>query len=115
MADESQLEILKQGVAVWNDWRKKADDVNLAGADLHEADLGGADLRRADLRRANLNGANLGATDLSTADRGGRLRRDSVSVPLSGSSAGWVNFVPLPGRSRREDFSPTGVRSRQRR
>ena len=28
---------------------------------------------------------------------GGRLRRDSVSVPLSGSSAGWVHSVPLPG------------------
>jgi hypothetical protein len=30
-------------------------------------------------------------------DRGGRLRRDSVSVPLSGSPAGWVHLVPLPG------------------
>ena len=30
-------------------------------------------------------------------ERGGRLRRDSVSVPLSGSSAGWVHPVPLPG------------------
>jgi len=29
--------------------------------------------------------------------RGGRLRRDSVSVPLSGSSAGWVHHVSLPG------------------
>src|SRR4051794_31800240 len=29
--------------------------------------------------------------------RGGRLRRDSVSVPLSGASAGWVDPVPLPG------------------
>ena len=29
--------------------------------------------------------------------RGGRLRRDSVSVPLSGSSAGWVHPVPLLG------------------
>src|SRR5689334_16102382 len=28
---------------------------------------------------------------------GGRLRQDSVSVPLSGSSAGWVHSVPLPG------------------
>jgi hypothetical protein len=29
--------------------------------------------------------------------RGGRLRRDSVSVPLSGSSAGSVHPVPLLG------------------
>jgi hypothetical protein len=28
---------------------------------------------------------------------GGRLRRDSVSVPLSGSSAGWVHSVPFRG------------------
>jgi hypothetical protein len=31
------------------------------------------------------------------ADRGGWLRRDSVSVPLSGSSAGWVHSGPLSG------------------
>jgi hypothetical protein len=30
-------------------------------------------------------------------NRSGWLRRDSVSVPLSGSSAGWVNPLPLPG------------------
>jgi transposase len=35
--------------------------------------------------------------ELNPMERGGRLRRDSVSVPLSGSSAGWVNSVPLPG------------------
>src|SRR4051812_17433189 len=29
--------------------------------------------------------------------RGGRLCRDSISVPLSGSSAGLVHPVPLPG------------------
>jgi hypothetical protein len=34
--------------------------------------------------------------------RGGRLRRDSVSVPLSGSSAGWVNPYAVAGASRRE-------------
>ena len=28
--------------------------------------------------------------------RGGWLGRDSVSVPLSGSSAGWVHPLPLP-------------------
>jgi hypothetical protein len=34
---------------------------------------------------------------LTIVVRGGRLRRDSVSVPLSGSSAGWVHRVSLPG------------------
>jgi hypothetical protein len=46
--------------------------------------------------------------------RGGWLRRDSVSVPLSGSPAGWVHPVLLPG-SHAGGRSPTGVRSRQQR
>jgi hypothetical protein len=36
------------------------------------------------------------AVAFAWVDRGGRLRRDSVSVPLSGASAGWVDPVPLP-------------------
>src|ERR1700712_496693 len=35
--------------------------------------------------------------DDNNDERGGWLRRDSVSVPLSGSSAGWVRSVPLRG------------------
>jgi chromosome partitioning protein len=38
-----------------------------------------------------------GERHLDNITSGGRLRRDSVSVPLSGSSAGWVHSVPLPG------------------
>jgi hypothetical protein len=30
--------------------------------------------------------------------RGGRLGRDSVSVSISGASAGWWDHLPLPGR-----------------
>ena len=39
----------------------------------------------------------VGAWRQRMGESGGRLRRDSVSVPLSGSSAGWVHSVPLPG------------------
>src|SRR4051795_6108584 len=45
---------------------------------------------------------------------GGRLRRDSVSVPLSGSSAGWVQSVPLPDLTQ-GGLSPDRGEARQRR
>ena len=63
MANQQQLDLLKQGVAAtWNVWREDHPDspINLVGADLSEANLGevnlaGADLSRAILSRADLN------------------------------------------------------------
>jgi len=56
MANQEQLELLKQGVEVWNKWRKENPDEKV---DLREAYLYGADLRGIDLRRAKLYGADL--------------------------------------------------------
>jgi uncharacterized protein YjbI with pentapeptide repeats len=70
MADESQLEILKQGVAAWKEWRLKEAVhilVDLSEANLSMADLVVANLRGANLNGANLSGVNLGATNLSDA------------------------------------------------
>jgi uncharacterized protein YjbI with pentapeptide repeats len=65
MADESQLKILKEGVAAWNEWRRKdIIQVDLSGADLSGAHLREADLSEAYLTRADLSGANL--PDLET-------------------------------------------------
>jgi uncharacterized protein YjbI with pentapeptide repeats len=57
VANEKQLEIIKQGVDVWNKWREIHPDskVNLSGADLSDANLQRANLSNADLRDANLN------------------------------------------------------------
>jgi hypothetical protein len=47
MADENQLEILKQGVAAWNEWRRNEGAhvvVDLGGANLSQANLSGANL-----------------------------------------------------------------------
>src|SRR3954463_15380130 len=52
--------------------------------------------------------------DTCTSVSGGRLRRDSVSVPLSGSSAGWVQSVPLPDLTQ-GGLSPDRGEARQRR
>ncbi len=79
MANSEHLKILKQGVKVWNEWRKqnpetisdlrKADliDINLSGANLTEANLSKASLMKAHLNRANLVGANLTEVNLSGA------------------------------------------------
>ena len=70
MASREHVEILQQGVEVWNRWRKenKKIDPDLIGADLIGADLRGANLGAADLSGADLIEANLGAADLSAAN-----------------------------------------------
>lgn len=89
MASPEHLEVLKQGVKVWNEWRQDKPDTrpnlrkaNLRGvnlnnfnfsdailrrANLSKTDLSQANLRRADLRRANLSGATLREADLTSA------------------------------------------------
>jgi hypothetical protein len=50
MADPEHVAILKQGVEVWNKWRKMSRPIHL---DLKCAKLAGADLHGADLARVN--------------------------------------------------------------
>lgn len=70
MANQEQLEILRQGVEVWNKWREETGDVyiDLREANLGETKLSGADLIRAHLDAANLSGADLSNANLSYAD-----------------------------------------------
>lgn len=102
MANPEHLEILRQGVETWNDWRQQNDDIypdlsgehlsylNLSLIDFHEANLSGAYLEKArlgwaSLLRANLeqavmrgisfNNANLYGAQLRAAD----LRRADLS------------------------------------
>ena len=69
MANEKHLAILKKGVKVWNDWRKKNFGTlpDLVGANLSKARLSNADLNKADLSGAKLSNAFLGRADLSGA------------------------------------------------
>ena len=55
MANQEHLDILKQGVDGWNQWRKEHADIR-------------PDLRKAELRKANLDGAELSRADLYGAD-----------------------------------------------
>jgi hypothetical protein len=72
MANKNHLDILSQGIDVWNEWSYEFDDApNLGGAYLYGADLRGADLRHANLERANLGRALLERADLEKANLGG--------------------------------------------
>jgi len=81
MANPEHVDILKQGVEVWNRWRKKNPRVKpdlcrakLSGIKLYynlnlaEAELAGAELSDAKLIMADLAGANLSKADLCRAD-----------------------------------------------
>ena len=106
MANEEHLALLRQGVKVWNEWRKTNLEIkpNLRGADLNranlsEANLNGADLNRANLSEANLNGADLNRANLSrTILSGVNLSRvnlrgaDLSRTNLSGKDLGGANL-----------------------
>lgn len=78
MANQKHVDILKQGVQVWNKWREKRQNSwratshlpfeDLSDADLRGANLSGAYLTRADLTGANLVGASLIDTNLANAN-----------------------------------------------
>lgn len=69
MANRKHVDLLRQGVKVWNRWREKHPDMipDLAGADLSGAELDNANLWRADLSGVNLSEALLYEVNLSGA------------------------------------------------
>lgn len=93
MAESEQIEILKQGPAVWNAWRRDNKvSVDLSNSTLHntrapwrdedliQIDLEGANLRGANLENCILRGANLRRADLSNANlRYATLRKANLS------------------------------------
>jgi uncharacterized protein YjbI with pentapeptide repeats len=101
MANQEHLDILKQGVEIWNQWRETFHEgtpdlshADLSHADLSHADLSHADLSHADLSHADLSYAYLERADLSYAD----LRRADLHVAqlnsanLQGANFFWANL-----------------------
>jgi uncharacterized protein YjbI with pentapeptide repeats len=98
MANYNHVKILKQGVAMWNKWRKNHPEVtpdlsstnlrsagclditDLSGANLREVDLSGTYMFGISLTNANLFGANLADADLSRVDlEGANLTNANLS------------------------------------
>lgn len=92
MANPEHLEMLKQGVEHWNQWRQEHPDVrpDLSDAILQRAKLSGANLSRADVRKVDLREADLSRTNLSAA----RLQRAILyRANLSGADLGEANVT----------------------
>jgi Pentapeptide repeats (8 copies) len=86
MANKEHLTILKQGVEVWNEWRRKNREIkpDLRGADLRKVDLKEADFIEADIRSTNFTGANLKGANFTGAKCGlGTLAKEFLyDLPL---------------------------------
>jgi hypothetical protein len=96
VVNEEHLNLLSQGIVVWNEWRKQNQQihVDLGMADLRGADLRGADLSGANLSEAILLGANLSMADLSRAILFGAnlSMADLHEADLSGAYLGGANL-----------------------
>ena len=116
MANQDQVDLLKQGVDVWNDWREdypeiKIDlsdiglfnddnfatlfNVDLKGVNLRSANLSGSNFGRANLSNANLREADLIGADLSNANlREANLREaDLIGVNLIGAKLNQAKLI----------------------
>src|SRR5579863_1169956 len=97
MAQQADLDRLRQGVTAWNEWREAHPDIR---PDLSQADLNGADLREANFHRTNfvwtrLGGARLDRADLSQADLTGADLSDTdlIQANLRQANLSTANLV----------------------
>ena len=100
MANNEQIDHLKQGTQAWNAWRAEHSEaaVDLSGAALRGLDLAGADLSGADLRDADLRGADLSSASLAGARlEGANLFKAIIDgADLSAADLRRVQFLQCP-------------------
>src|SRR6266571_4907492 len=102
LANQEHLDLLKQGVDIWNQWRKEHQDIkpnlkcaNLDGIDLSHAHLEEADLRGTLLRGANLSGAYFQGANLDGALLTGANLSDAdlIDTILAGANFSKANLT----------------------
>ncbi|PWH12365.1 MAG: hypothetical protein DDG60_13490 [Anaerolineae bacterium] len=96
MTNPEQLEILKQGVLVWNAWRISHPNtpIDLSGADLYGMDLSRVNFNHANLEKAFLERANLAEADLMYANlsRANLIETRLVTASLSQANLSRANL-----------------------
>jgi uncharacterized protein YjbI with pentapeptide repeats len=111
MADEQQLEILREGVEVWNTWREEHPDIDrpdlsfgtlpdhLDGANFQGVDLRSVVASGSSLREANLSGASLIDTILNDSDLDGADLHSAFmhATDLSNSNLRGANLSSVHG------------------
>lgn len=85
MANQDHVDLIREGVDSWNEWRGSNPETrpDLSGAELKGIELGGASLSGANLSLADLSLSDLRRTDLSGADLTGT---ELVLADLSGAN-----------------------------
>ncbi|MBE3129544.1 MAG: pentapeptide repeat-containing protein, partial [Acidobacteria bacterium] len=85
MANAGHVDIVRDRIDHWNEWRRKNTKVvpDFAGADLSELNLAGANLAKADFSGAKLAGTNLSGANLARAKF---FRADLSQADLSQAS-----------------------------
>lgn len=96
MANKEHLEILQQGVEVWNKWREENPEIvpDLSGADLSDLELSLANLSHCNLSEIELKGSILNETNLSNSDLS---RSRFIGVILWGVNLSYsaINYTKL--------------------
>ncbi|NEP59025.1 MAG: pentapeptide repeat-containing protein [Symploca sp. SIO2G7] len=91
MASEEHLDLLRQGVEIWNNWREKNPRIH---PQLNDLDLSGMEFSGANLRKANLSRTNLSGSDISMAilREAGLSEANLSRTNLSGSDISRANL-----------------------
>jgi uncharacterized protein YjbI with pentapeptide repeats len=101
MPNKELLEILKQGVKVWNEWREEHPSVepdlfhtNLSFVNLNKVNLRLANISESNLKKTKFWGANFSGANLSFCDLSGALLRGANlrGANLTESDVSWANI-----------------------